>query len=85
MTFDFETNPEPQRFCASIARKMAALFHIPLTEALGRINAHWRGMAFLGEEDMLYHRDEDLWAREIYFEQWPPWWKVPDPRPRPYP
>lgn len=85
MKFDFTTDAKSRAFCKTIATEMVGLFGIPLDEAVGRINRHWKGQSFVGEDEMIYHETEDFWAKEIYFERWPQWWTVSNPKPRPYP
>jgi len=85
MRFEFETDAQARAFCEAIAREMVRLFTIPLDEAVGRLNCHWKGQSFSGEKEVIYHETEEFWAKEIYFEHWPQWWTVPDPKPRPYP
>jgi hypothetical protein len=83
--FQFETNEKSELFCGDIARAMVRLFHIPLEEAIGRINAHWKNQPMVDDEDIAYHETDEFWANQIYFEDEPRWWTVSDPKPRQYP
>lgn len=83
--FEFGTNEKAAAFCAAIAAEMTRLFGISRGEAVGRINAHWKDQPMLDDQDMVYHETEEFWARQIYFEDEPRWWQIPDPRPRRYP
>lgn len=85
MNFLFETDADTQIFCEEIAREMVRRFNISAIEAVGRINKHWTGQALLGKNDVVFHETEEYWAQQIYFEPFPNWWTIPNPKPRAYP
>lgn len=61
-------------FLTDIAKKMIELFGISEEEAIGRINKHWEGAEFIGEEKAVYHEDDEYWAKTIYFGKDSFWW-----------
>ena len=76
-------------FCLEIMDKMVELFGIPPTEAIGRINRHWKGQKLYGPQ-MIYQRDAQFWANTIYYEADAFWWVEEwmaehTPKPKPYP
>ena len=71
--FDFKTDKESYEFCMLIANKMVELFKISLNEAIGRINRDWNGKDILGL-DVVYHEDEEYWAKTIYYGHDSFWW-----------
>lgn len=80
---------EAKSFCLGIAREIARLFEIPISEAIGRVNKFWVNQTFVGPQ-MIYHRDEQFWANTIYYEDgtywWLDWWMAKNtPKPRLYP
>jgi hypothetical protein len=72
--FEFETDNQSQAYCELIAHEMCALFGMPLEEAVLRINRHWQGQSIIGEHNLVYHRDENFWANQIYYEDDCSWW-----------
>lgn len=46
--------------------------------------AHSKNQPMLDDHDMVYHETDEFWARQIYFEDEPRWWQIPDPRSRRY-
>jgi len=36
-------------------------------EALQKMNALWKGLSFLGEDELIYHQDVDYWGEAIVF------------------
>lgn len=83
--FQFETNEKSSKFCEAIALEMVRLFGISKEEAIGRLNLHWKDQPLLDDEDVIYHETEVFWANQIYFEDSPRWWTIPDPQPRSHP
>jgi len=75
--FEFETDPKSFSYCLDIVQRMIVLFNISENEALLRINRRWIGLALKGEDDLIYHEDEDYWANTIYFGKDSDWWKNP--------
>ncbi len=66
---------------------MTELFGISNDEAVGRINARWKGLSFTGDKDLIYHEDPDFWARDIYWGASSEWWQKEekDLKPLPFP
>lgn len=84
--FEFETDIQSLQFCEAIVAQMVVLFGITTNEAIARINRDWHGLKFVGSEDMIYHEDEDYWAKTIYYGKGSNWWlSPPSLKPRPYP
>lgn len=84
--FSFKTDEQSFEFCKSIIQEMVMLFGIDKDEAIGRMNRLWTGLEFLGDEDLIYHEDEEYWANTIYYGKGSFWWKEPDDlKPLPYP
>ncbi len=72
--FLFVTDKNSEEFCLLIAHKMVELFGISKEEAIGRINRDWKGQEIVGM-DVIYHEDEEYWAKEIYYGHDSRWWK----------
>ncbi len=72
--FSFPTDRQAEMFCWSIVQTMVQFFHISESEAVGRVNRHFQGQAFKGDNDMIYHETEEFWARTIYYEEGCYWW-----------
>ncbi len=53
--FDFITDIDSEEYCLEVAERLVSLFSLTWDEAVGRINRHWRGMSFLGQDDFIYH------------------------------
>ena len=86
MKFEFETDEQSEGFVASIANRMVSLFGISIDEAVGRINRDWKGLKIIGSNEVIYHEDEDYWAKTIYYGKGSNWWLYPSNlKPRPYP
>jgi hypothetical protein len=84
--FEFSTDSQSATFCEGIAVKMVELFGITTDEAIGRLNQEWRGLSLLGPNDMIYHEDEEYWAKTIYYGKDSKWWKNPPGlTPKPFP
>lgn len=80
--------PQIQEFFNEIAADMALSFSISFSEAVARINQHWRGQEFLDKRDLILHEEAHYWAMVIYFEEVPDWsvdadWSQWVVRPRP--
>ena len=71
--FEFVTDEESEEFCIEIAKKMIELFGISMDEAMGRINRCWEGLEIVGD-DLIYHEDEEYWAKNIYYGKNSFWW-----------
>lgn len=71
--FEFITDDQSEEFCNEIAEKMIELFGISKDEAIGRINSLWRGLEIVGL-DLIYHEDEEYWAKTIYYGHNSCWW-----------
>lgn len=83
--FEFITDAQAAEFCSRIASRMVSVFGITLDEAIGRMNRDWKGLNLIGSNDVIYHEDEDYWAKTIYYGKGSNWWlNPPDLRPRPY-
>ena len=72
--FPFKTDQESEAFCWSIAREMTRLFGISEHEAIRRICRFWGHITEIVGEDIIYHEDEDYWARTIYYGKDSSWW-----------
>ena len=72
--YNFTTDALAEEFMDEIAVRMVELFGITEDEAIERINEHWRGQSIAGEDDMIYHEDEDFWAKTIYYGPNKMWW-----------
>jgi hypothetical protein len=84
--FEFETDKQSEEFCSLIIRRMVSLFGITPDEARGRINRDWRGLKIIGPNDVIYHEDDEYWAKTIYFGKGSNWWLNPSNlKPRAYP
>jgi hypothetical protein len=84
--FAFQTDSDSEAYCQEIAREMAELFDIPESEAIGRMNRDWNGLALVGEDDVIYHDEPEYWAKTIYYGKDSFWWlKKAGLKPRPYP
>ena len=84
--FEFTTDSQSVVFCEKIADQMVALFRVSLDEAIGRINRDWQGLEIVGPHDVIYHEDEEYWAKTIYFGNGSNWWlNPPGLKPRSYP
>lgn len=82
--FQFQTDTESEDFCNSILIEMVRKFAISEKEALGRINAAWKG-AEIYDGDVIFHEDEVYWANAIYYGNDSMWWQNPDGlKPLPY-
>ena len=83
--FIFTTDNKSYAFCLAIAEEMEKLFQIPYDEAIGRINRQWQGLTIVGQ-DLIYHEDEEFWAKTIYYGKSSYWWLAgANPQPLPYP
>ena len=84
--FTFKTDSESAQYCEGILAEMTALFSISADEALGRMNRTWDGQEILGDDDPIYHEDEEYWANTIYYGKDSNWWMNPEGlKPLPYP
>ena len=85
--FELPATEDAIAYLQGIAGEMVGLFGIDRDEAVGRIRKFWRGQAFLTRYELmaLFHREEDGWARHIYYGGQPWWLKGPPPEPAPYP
>jgi hypothetical protein len=84
--FQFETDSQSAEFCEAIVNRMVSLFGITIDEAIGRLNQDWKGISITGPDDVIYHEDEDYWAKTIYYGKGSNWWlNPPSLKPRPYP
>ncbi len=84
--FLFETDQQSEEFCLRIAQEMMMLFGITELEAIGRINRQWQGQKIVGPDLMIYHEDEEFWAKTIYYGPGVYWWlgeEGLDPQPFP--
>lgn len=86
MKFAFTTNDKSDAFFREIARHMVSLFDIREEEAIGRINARWRGSTIADDDDIIYHEKADYWANSVYFGHDSLWWTKPkNLKPLPFP
>ena len=84
--FEFTTDAQSAEFCETIVNRMVGLFGITVDEAIGRLNRDWKGLNLIGPTDMIYHEDEDYWAKTIYYGKGSNWWlNPPNLKPRSYP
>lgn len=84
--FSFTTDSESAAYCEGILERMVKLFKIDDTEAIGRMNKYWDNQIITGEDDPIYHEDEEYWAKTIYYGKESLWWmNPPDLKPLPYP
>jgi len=84
--FEFKTDAQSLTFCENIIARMMILFGITVEEAISRINRDWRGLKLIGAEDVIYHEDEEYWAKTIYYGKGSNWWlNAQNLKPRPYP
>ena len=84
--FKFTTDEKSEEFCMLIVGKMVGLFGITEEEAIGRINRDWEGKEIVGM-DIIYHEDEEYWAKSIYYGHDSAWWikeGKEEIKPRPY-
>ena len=83
--YQFVTDKESRVYVDAILDEMVRLFSIPEEEALGRINRAWKALELIGDEDLIYHEDEEYWAKTIYYGKDSEWWNNPPSlRPLPY-
>ncbi|NJL27460.1 MAG: hypothetical protein HC897_05965 [Thermoanaerobaculia bacterium] len=83
--WSFECDEQFEQFCLEIAAEMLCKHGISEEEALGRINRHWAGQSFFGE-DIVYHDDAETWANNIYYGADSFWWiDGTNPEPAPFP
>lgn len=85
----FEADAKGKSYGLRIARTMAILFNIPLSEAIGRINRDWKNVKIFGV-NQVYRRSPEEWAKIIYYEPGTYWWvdewmAEHTPKPKPYP
>ena len=89
----FETDEQAEVFCDKIANHMVSFFGISQDEAITRINQQWKGQAIVGL-DIVYHKDPEIWAKDIYWGKDSYWWlqaevrerlNLPSVKPRPLP
>jgi hypothetical protein len=86
MSYTFTTDDESSAFIDEIAATMVALFGIHREEAVGRINQFWNGQSFTGPLDLIYHEDQEFWAKTVCYGADVMWWlDPPGLAPRPYP
>ncbi len=82
--FDFQTDSEGKAFCESIVQEMLRKFGISKDEAVGRMNAAWRGLT-IDKDDITFHEDEEYWANTLYYGKDSQWWtNPPGLKPLPY-
>lgn len=72
--FIFPTDEQSEEFCLEIIKLMTEFFGITEEEALKRVNAHWKHIEFKGETNIIYHEDEEFWAKDIYYGHESYWW-----------
>lgn len=84
--YTFQTDEQSREFCEGILQEMVRRFGVSETEALGRINRAWSGLEIVGDDDLIYHEDEEYWAQNIYYGKDSEWWlDPPGLAPLPYP
>ena len=76
--FFFITDGKSQEYCELIANTMTEVLGISSSEAKERINKHWAGQNITGEDDLIYHEDEEYWANTIYYGKDSKWWDGTD-------
>lgn len=87
LQFEMKLDLQSEVYLRSIVEEMVRLFSITEEEAYGRINMFWSGQTLQGDQIMLYHEDEEYWAKTIYFGKDSYWWLRDDEKiePIPYP
>ena len=86
--FTFAHDEQAQIYFLQVAEKMAKLFNIPFSEAIGRINKACDGQDYTGQK-LIYRESPEDTAKNIYYEDgtywWLDWWMAENkPKPRPY-
>lgn len=76
--FTFTTDQQSSEYCRAILDSMMNLFGIKESEALGRMNRAWSGQTITGEDDPIYHEDEEYWAYTIFYGKDSNWWMDAD-------
>jgi hypothetical protein len=66
--FSFPTDRKSEQYCWKIIHAMVRSFGISQRDALRRVNVFWKGLPFVGDRDLGYHRVPAEWAKRI-FEQ----------------
>jgi hypothetical protein len=85
--FIIKTDKRSELYLTSIWEKLIELFGVSEDEAYGRINRYWGGRDIIGDEQMIYHEDEEYWAKTLYYGKGSLWWlhEGEDIEPTPYP
>jgi len=84
--YAFKTDAKSKKFCDDIVEEMVKAFSISEDEAIGRMNRLWKNIEIIGDDDPVYHEDEEYWARTIYYGKDSDWWlNPPGLKPQPYP
>lgn len=65
--FAFTTDAKSEDYCTLILGHMIEKLKIPRDEALAKMNATWKGLSIIGEDDLIYHQDVDYWAEFFVF------------------
>ena len=65
----FSAPPEVVALCDHIAERMVRIFGISRSEAVARINCHWRGQTFDERNDLVLHASKEHWALRIYYRE----------------
>ena len=63
--FTFTTDDKSLEYCNLILEHMIHEMGATPEKALLKMNSLWEGLAFRGEDDLLYHQDVDYWAEVI--------------------
>lgn len=72
--FAFKTCYEAQTLCEAIVSEMVRLFGISEEEATARVNRQWGHLELTDPQDIVFHEDEEFWAKDIYFGHDSAWW-----------
>jgi hypothetical protein len=65
--YDFTTDEASRQYCDLIMEHMVGTLGVPADEALQKMNRLWKGLSFLGEDDLIYHQDVDYWAEMMVY------------------
>jgi len=74
MDLVMRTSPKARAFIDEIVTQMLLLFPITHREAVGRINAAWGHLEYLGDDDLIFHERATYWAKTIYYGADAHWW-----------
>lgn len=86
MDLTMRTSEKAHRFIEEIVTEMLLLFPITREEAVGRVNAAWGHLDYVGDTDVMFHETATYWAKTIYYGKDSCWWLGEEGlQPLPYP